>query len=110
MVMEIKTFRITSPKIILFIDFTLNVLPNMSDIEGYVDGGMYAIVQGLVEEKPKDVKESVLLTTCTLSTKFYLVPTSSFVRPAFVVDNVGCPNKSLFVVPPMSSWADEFLG
>ena len=96
-------------KIILFIDLSKKLFPNMSDINGYVDPGMYALVQGLFEDKPIHVEDSVLLDTCTLSNDFYLVPTSSFVRPAFVVDNVGCPNKSLFVVPPKSKWVDRFL-
>ena len=81
----------------------------MSNIEGYINAGMYILVQGLVKEKPLQVPDSVLHTTCKLSNDFYLVPTTSFVSPAFVVDNVECPNESLFMVPPMSMWADEFL-
>ena len=51
----------------------------------------------------------MLLSACTLSKEYYLVPTSSFHKPAFVVDNVGCANSSLFVIPPMDEWADAFL-
>jgi hypothetical protein len=95
-------------KIILFVDFSNPLLPNMTDIEGYVSPGLYALVQTL-EEQPVPVRNSVLLSTCTLSNEFYLVPTSSFSKPAFVVDNVGCENSSLFVVPPMDEWAQLFL-
>jgi len=95
-------------KIILFLDLRVAILPNMTDIQGYVNPGTYAVVQTL-EEQPKPVSTSVLLSTCTLSSEYYLVPTSSFVKPAFVVDNVGCPIRSLFVVPPMDEWADLFL-
>jgi hypothetical protein len=78
------------------------------DIEGYVNPGIYAFVQTL-NEQPTPVRNSVLLSTCTLLDEFYLVPTSSFVKPAFVVDNVGCENRSLLVVPPMDEWAGLFL-
>jgi hypothetical protein len=95
-------------KIILFLDFTKAVLPNMTDIEGYDSPGLYVVVQTLTEQ-PTPCRDSVLLSTCTLSKEYYLVPTSSFHKPAFVVDNVGCANGSLFVVPPMDEWADSFL-
>jgi hypothetical protein len=95
-------------KIILFVDLCHSLLPNMTDIEGYESPGMYALVQ-LLEEQPTPVENSVLLSTCTLSDKFYLVPTSSLREPAFVVDNVGCNSRSLFVVPPMDEWAGLFL-
>jgi hypothetical protein len=94
-------------KIILFVDFTNNILPNMTDIEGYVSPGTYALVQTL-EAQPVPVRNSVILSTCILSHDFYLVPTSSFRKPAFVVDNVGCENRSLFIVPPMDEWAELF--
>jgi hypothetical protein len=68
----------------------------MTDIEGYGSPGMYALVQ-MLEKQPAPVEKSVLLSTCILSDKFYLVPTSSFHKPAFVVDNVGCNSRSLFV-------------
>jgi hypothetical protein len=80
----------------------------MTNIEGYISPGMYALVQTM-EEQPVPVDKSVLLSTCILSDEFYLVPTLSFRRPAFVVDNVGCNDKSLFVVPPMDEWAELFL-
>jgi hypothetical protein len=80
----------------------------MTHIQGYFNPGTYALVQTL-EEQPTPLDKSVFLFTCTLSDEFYLVPTSSFVKPAFVVDNVGCQNKSLFVVPPMNEWAGFFL-
>ena len=80
----------------------------MTDIEGYDGPGLYAVVQTLVQQ-PTPCRDSVLLSTCTLSKEYYLVPTSSFYKPAFVVDNVGCPNSSLFVIPPMDEWADSFL-
>jgi hypothetical protein len=47
--------------------------------------------------------------TCTLSDDFYLVPMSSFVKPASVVDNVGCETRPLYVIPPMKEWAAFFL-
>ena len=80
----------------------------MTDIEGYVRPGMYALVQTL-DKQPEEVPTSVFLSTCTLSDKFYLVRTFSFGKPAFVVDNVGCEKRSLFVVPPMDEWAGLFL-
>jgi hypothetical protein len=95
-------------KIILFLDFTKAVIPNMTDIEGYDGPGLYAVVQTLVRQ-PTPCRDSVLLSACTLSKEYYLVPTSSFHKPAFVVDNVGCANSSLFVIPPMDEWADAFL-
>jgi hypothetical protein len=95
-------------KIILFLDFTKVVLPNMTNIEGYNSPKLYAVVQTLTEQ-PTPCRDSVLLSTCTLSKEYYLVPTSSFHKPAFVVDNVGCANGSMFVVPPMDEWADSFL-
>ena len=95
-------------KIILFVDFRKSVIPNMTDIEGYISHGVYALVQAL-EEQPMPVQDSILLSTCTLSNEFYLVPISSFSKLAFVVDNVGCGQKSLFVVPPMDEWAQLFL-
>jgi hypothetical protein len=94
-------------KIILFVHLTDSLIPNMTDIEGYGHPGRYALVQ-MLEEQPVPVVKSVLLSTCTLSDKFYLVPTSSFRKAAFVVDNVGCKNRSLFVVPPMELWHKEF--
>jgi hypothetical protein len=94
-------------KILIFVDFTKSLLPNMTDIVGYVSPGTYALVQTL-EEQPVPVRNSVLLSTCILSNDYYLVPTSSFRKPAFVVDNVGCENRSLFVVPPMDEWAELF--
>ena len=94
-------------KIILFVDFTKSILPNMTYIEGYISPGTYALVQTL-EAQPVPVRNSVILSTCTLSNDFYLVPTSSFRKPAFVIDNVGCENRSLFVVPPMDEWAELF--
>jgi hypothetical protein len=95
-------------KIILFIDFSNPVLPNMTNIEGYVSPGLYALVQ-TIEEEPAPVRDSVLLSTCMLSNEFYLVPTSSFSKPAFVVDNDSCENRSLFVVPSMDEWAELFV-
>ena len=79
----------------------------MTDIEGYVSPGTYALVQTL-DSQPVPVRNSVILPTCTSSDEFYLVPISSFRKPAFVVDNVGCENRSLFVVPPMDEWAELF--
>jgi hypothetical protein len=80
----------------------------MMDIEGYGSPGTYALVQ-MLEKQPAPLVKLVLLSTCTLSDKFYLVPTSSFRKAAFVVDNVGCKNSSLFVVPPMEDWAGFFM-
>jgi hypothetical protein len=63
----------------------------------------------MLETQLAPLVKSVLLSTCMLSDKFYLVPTSSFRKAAFVVDNVGCKNSSLFVVPLMEDWAGFFL-
>ena len=103
-----KVFEDHLSKIILFVDFTKSLLPNMTDIEGYVSPGTYALVQTL-EAQPVPVRNSVILSTCILSHDFYLVPTSSFRKPAFVVDNVGCENRSLFIVPPTDEWAEFFI-
>lgn len=103
-----NVFQAHLSKIVLFVDFSLPIIPNMQAIEGYVSSGKYAIVQS-IQGEPDAVHDSVFLSTCTLSDDFYLVPTSSFHRPAFVVDNVGCQNRSLFVVPPMNEWAEIFL-
>ena len=80
----------------------------MMDIDGYGSPGTYALVQ-MLETQLAPLVKLALLSTCTLSDKFYLVPTSSFRKAAFVVDNVGCNNSSLFVVPPMEDWAGFFL-
>jgi hypothetical protein len=95
-------------KIVHFLDLSDSLLPNMTDIEGYGSPGTYALVQ-MVETQPAPLVKLVLLSTCTLSDKFYLVPTPSFRKAVFVVDNVGCKNRSLFVVPPMEDWAGFFL-
>jgi hypothetical protein len=95
-------------KIILFVDLRYSLIPNMTDIDGYGSPGTYALVQ-MLETQPAPLVKSVLLSTCTLSDKFYLIPTSSFHKAAFVVDNVGCKNSLLFVVPPMEDWAGFFL-
>ena len=65
--------RITSPKIILFVDLSHSLLPNMTDIEGYRSPGMYALVH-MQEKQPVPVEESVLLSTCTLSDSSILSP------------------------------------
>jgi hypothetical protein len=95
-------------KIILFVDLSDSLLPNMTNIEGYGSPGTYALVQ-MLEKQPAPLVKSVLLSTCTLSDKFYLVPTSSFRKATFVVDNKGCKERSIFVVPQMEDWAGLFL-
>jgi hypothetical protein len=95
-------------KIILFVDLSDSLLPNMTNIDGYGSPGTYALVL-MLETQPAPLVKLVLLSTCTLSDKFYLIPTSSFRKAAFVVNNVGCKNRPLFVVPPMEDWAGLFL-
>jgi hypothetical protein len=64
--------------------------------------------------KPDAVKSSQLLT-CGIRERldfknvFHFQKVDSFVNPALVVDNICCPNHSLFVITPMSEWAKEFL-
>ena len=95
--------RDTSRKSFFLLFFRKSVIPNMTDIEGYISHGVYTLVQAL-EEQPMPVQDFVLFSMCTLSNEFFLVPVTSFSKLAFVVDNVGCGQKSLSVVPPMDEW------
>jgi hypothetical protein len=68
-----------------------------------------------MRDEPNAVGSSQLLThgiqeTLDFQNVFHFQKVDSFVNPAFVVNNIGCLNHSLFVITPMShQWAKEFL-
>jgi hypothetical protein len=67
-----------------------------------------------MKDEPDAVGTSQLLTreireTLAFKNVFHFQKVDSFVNPAFVVNNIGCPNHSLFVITPMPEWAKEFL-
>jgi hypothetical protein len=99
-----------------FIDINEQVFPYARSIKGYIGKGMYAILQSMKEE-PKQVGESQLLNkgyrevygSNIANRVFWFGRVDSFVNPAFIVDNIGCPQQSLFVLTPRSQWAKSFL-
>jgi hypothetical protein len=104
-------------KITFFVDVNEELFPYAESISGYRGEGTYAIIHSM-EEEPDTLGSSQLLRRGICKTVgegerkknvFHFQRVDSFVSPAFVVDNVGCPRKSLFVLTPRSNWANKFL-
>jgi hypothetical protein len=88
--------------------------PNAPNINGYRGQGSYAVLQSM-EDEPTPFGDSLLLSSGKRekdeesNNVFHFQRVDTFVRPAFVVDNIGCPSQSLFVVRPRSDWSGLFL-
>lgn len=94
-------------QIMFFVDIREPVIPFMSQVEVFVEAGTYAVIHSL-ESEPTPIDDSCLLTTGLRSKTYNLVSTTAFVDTAFVIDNVGCPHKSVLVVRPNKEWAQLF--
>lgn len=94
-------------QILMFVDFCKHGIPFMDNVEGYVGPGTYAIVRCL-DTEPTPLKDSVLLLTGHRHDNLTLVSTESFQGPICIVDNIGCPKKSVFILHPRTDWAEEF--
>jgi hypothetical protein len=94
-------------EIMFFVDLCENVIPFMLQVEGVTDVGTYAVIHSL-ENEPSPMPDSCLLATGTHAKTYNLVSTTSFKDTAFVIDNVGCPRKSVVVIHPNSEWAQLF--
>jgi hypothetical protein len=104
-------------EIIFFIDVNEQLFPYAGSISGYRGEGTYTVIHSMKEE-PNTFGSSQLLSQGICETEdegectknvFHFQWVNSFVNPAFVIDNIGCPNNSLFVLTPRSEWAKEFL-
>jgi hypothetical protein len=98
-----------------FVDVNENVFPYASHIKGYKGDGTYAVIQSMKEE-PNPHSNSQLLSRGVRETDaskrnrvFHFERVDSFVSPAFVVDNIGCPQQTLLVLTPRLEWAKLFL-
>jgi hypothetical protein len=90
----------------IFFNVNYQQCPYAETINGFRGEGTYAVIH-LMKDKPDAVGSSQLLThgiheTLDFKNVFHFQKVDSFVNPAFVVDNIGCPNHSLFVITPMS--------
>jgi hypothetical protein len=94
-------------QILMFVDFRSHNIPFMANVQGYDGPGTYAVVRCL-DGEPTPLKDSVLLLKGTRHQELTLVSTEHFYEPICVVDNIGCPDKSVFVVWPRKDWAAEF--
>jgi hypothetical protein len=94
-------------QILMFVDFRNHMIPNMDNLEGYDGPGTYAVVRCL-DGEPTPLENSVLILTGRRHKEVTLVSTEHFHEPVCVVDNLGCPNKSVLIVRPRRDWADEF--
>jgi hypothetical protein len=71
-------------------------------------------MQSMIEE-PNPHGTSLLLSKgarevdAHLNHVFQFERVDSFIGPAFVVDNIGCPRQTLLVLTPRSEWAKLFL-
>jgi hypothetical protein len=79
----------------------------MDSVDGYIGPGTYAVVRCL-DDEPTPLKDSVLLLTGQRHHELTLVCTEHFHEPICIIDNIGCPKKSVFVLRPRSGWAEEF--
>lgn len=90
-----------------FVDLRENVIPFMLQVEGVTEVGTYAVIHSLANE-PAPMDDSCLLGTGVRAKSYNLVSTMAFKDTAFVIDNVGCPRNSVFVIRPNSEWASLF--
>jgi hypothetical protein len=98
-----------------FVKVSEDIFPNLAYIDGYRGDRTYAVIHSMLKE-PTPVGDSLLLLSGTREKDkdnkddvFQLQKVDTFVGPAFVVDNIGCPRNSLFVVRPRSEWPNLFL-
>jgi hypothetical protein len=96
-------FNVTG-EIMFFVDLHDNVIPFMSQVKGVTEVGTYAVIHSL-ESEPTPMPDSCLLSTGVHAEAYNLVSTSSFKDTAFVIDNVGCPLKSVVVTCLNGEWA-----
>jgi hypothetical protein len=104
---EKRQFFNVAGQIMFFVDLRENVIPFMLQIEGVTEVGTYAVIHSLASE-PAQVDDSCLLGTGVRAKGYNLVSTTAFKDTAFVIDNVGCPRNSVFVIRPNSEWATLF--
>jgi hypothetical protein len=104
---EKRTFFNVLGEIMFFVDLRDNVIPFMSQVEGVTEAGTYAVIHSL-ESDPTPMPDSCLLSTGVRTKAYNLVSTSSFKDTAFVINNVGCPHKSVVVICPSSEWAQLY--
>ena len=92
-----------------FVDVNEELFPFAAHLMGYRGEGTYALIQSMKEE-PKPYSTSLLLSRGVREKDvFHFQRVDTIVDPAFVVDNIGCPHQSLFVLTPRSEWANLFL-
>jgi hypothetical protein len=112
-----RRMKTVPAEIIFFVDVNEQLFPYARSISGYRGEGTYAVIHSMKEE-PKTFGSCQLLSRGIRETEgegqlkknvFHFQHVDSFVNPAFVVDNIGCRNDSLFVLLPRSEWAKEFL-
>jgi hypothetical protein len=94
-------------EIMFFVDLREKVIPFMSQVQGVTEAGTYAVIHSL-DKETAPMPDSCLLSTGTRAMTYNLVNTTSFKDTAFVIDNVGCPRKSVLVIRPTSEWAQLF--
>lgn len=94
-------------EIMFFVDLRENVIPFMSQVEGVTEAGTYAVIHSL-DKETAPMPDSCLLSTGTRALTYNLVNTTSFKDTAFVIDNVGCPRRSVLVLRPTKEWAQLF--
>jgi hypothetical protein len=94
-------------QILLFVDFRKLKIPFLENVEGYVGPGTYAVVR-CCDGEPRPLRDSVMLPSTKKHNSLTSIPTDYFLDPVCVVDNVGCPNKSVLVLRPRRNWAEEF--
>jgi hypothetical protein len=92
---------------VMFVDFREETVPMMETVEGYIGHATYAVVRCL-SDVPTPLADCVLLMTGKRDHELILVATDSFHEPVCVVDNIGFPEKSVFVLRPRKDWAEEF--
>ena len=90
-----------------FVDLQENVIPFMLQVEGVTEVGTYAVIHSLAYVPPQ-LDDSCLLCTGVRAKGYNLVSTTAFKDTAFVIDNLGCPRNSVFVIRPNSEWATLF--
>jgi hypothetical protein len=99
-----------------FVHVTEEIFSSAPYLHGYRGEGTYAVIHSM-NEAPIPHGNSLLLDRGVREKEknsdrdvFHLQRVdSSFVGPAFVVDNIGCPRKSLLVLLPRSKWYDCFI-